>query len=410
MPKILKCGDILPSMFFPFIAPIFCFGESFFQYYLKKKWDMHTSLFLFFLFLGEVICGIILHLIFLCYNPNLSTKKTPKKHKNSKITLVPSNHDHLNRSNYFIILIPGFIYVTSSFLIFYNVAFFPYQISKATGIFLQILFSTFLCIQFLSYNYYQHNFWAFCIIIVGFVFTILVNSHLFLGELHCNHLTFNLILYFLSYCLFTTAEVIDKWLMETKFIPPHLLLLIEGFTGLTVSLCLICFLSTKQCDGVFLDWGFCNESFQKEQIESFYNFLVLFNEQNDLLLFLSIMICNALFKVFSKYTVYHYSPTHRTVSDLLSCFLTLVFIEFVYKLYGILLYEQIAYVIGFIIIVFGSLMYNEFIICGLFGLDENTKININIRKLNEEAILNKDLNAIESTQDINNSNFNSDDN
>ena len=80
--------------------------------------------------------------------------------------------------------------------------------------------------------------------------------------------------------------------------------------------------------------------------------------------------------VLERLTNFYYSPTQRSVSDTLSSLFWWIFSFFIpskdQKVPGFL----VGIVIGYIIIFFGSLLYNELIVLHFCGFSKNTKYEV----------------------------------
>ena len=69
---------------------------------------------------------------------------------------------------------------------------------------------------------------------------------------------------------------------------------------------------------------------------------------------------------------------------------------FVFKLKGEKISNIILYCLGYFIVLFGSLIYNEIIICNFFGFNKNTKKCLEERQDQESFLLKKTEKLIKS--------------
>lgn len=165
------------------------------------------------------------------------------------------------------------------------------------------------------------------------------------------------------YLLFSVKETIEKYLMEKKYYRPFFLLMIEGIFNSIISLILIKIFSTIKCQGLYLNLKLCNSKYY-EFVSSFTLFKD-FGTENVWWMYLFIIIPGGGLSSMTKLTNYHFSPIHRTVSDMLSTFLCLLFFETQTDL-GVS--NILLQLFGNVIIFFGLLTYNEFLIINIFGL------------------------------------------
>lgn len=391
MKRFINCGTLSLGMLFPFIAPVFCFIDSLCISALSKKWRKHTALRVFFLSLGQLLSGSILTIISLIVKSSGKLPKQPiniKNNKNrkvtgtiNKITFIPT-HRHKTIYHYYALCLPGLFYLLSMFSINFASEFFSYQITKLTAIIVQIIFASILCWLGLSLYFHKHHFWSFPSIIIGYIIVCSINYSFFIPDISKNiplHLTLN----FLAYLFFTIQEFIEKILMNKYFISPPTILLIEGAFNTIVMSLIIIILHFVPCNGYLVEWQYCDYS---NHIESFTYLTDLFNDSNNGWYFIGLMISSGGFNTMVKYTVYNYSPIHRCVSDLLSCIFSVLYFELPpngLSFTNLLTYQIIVMMIGYVIILFSCLVYNEFIILNFCGLSENTKKMILNRTKNE---------------------------
>ena len=95
-------------------------------------------------------------------------------------------------------------------------------------------------------------------------------------------------------------------------------------------------------------------------------------------------------QLLSLLALFYFSPTLIIITDLISPFL--LWISIVVIIEGLNNYEELLFQIGFLIILFSSLIYNGIIIFNFCGLNKNTKKFVNQR-------INKELEEIKKNQD-----------
>ena len=126
---------------------------------------------------------------------------------------------------------------------------------------------------------------------------------------------------------------------------------------------------------------------------------------------------NFVLQVLIFLVVYFFSPEVFAISDIISPFLS-----FIVGLFKDATSDKVSFYIftglGYLIIIFGSFLYNEIIICNFWGLDENTKHNIDSKAARDiEGYEKDDSNLISddlivqltNLEEVDNNNNNDDD-
>ena len=156
------------------------------------------------------------------------------------------------------------------------------------------------------------------------------------------------------------------------------ILFINGITGITLSIFLQIIFYFFKCNNIELfnqDFNFCDKE-KNKFITVLYNFKS-FNNFNGIIS-ISVIITNFFENIFIFLLIYSFSINHFGASFPMSSIL----LQFIQKTYSgdDLKYP---YIVGCLIIIFMSLVYNEFIILKFCGFDKNTKIEIRRRAILE---------------------------
>ena len=144
-------------------------------------------------------------------------------------------------------------------------------------------------------------------------------------------------------------------------------------------------------------------------INNFDDFFANFrNESFISVIYLILFFIFSLFlNVMTFLIVYYFSPTLLMVTDIISPMLKWIFNVFEDKsAYGAL--DIILNIIGYSIVLFFSLIYNEIIICNFFGLNKSTKKFLDREQREELALIIDNKNDNDDDNDDNNNNDNFD--
>lgn len=183
--------------------------------------------------------------------------------------------------------------------------------------------------------------------------------------------------------------------MDVKEVQPLKLLFYEGIIGFSLSVVLIFILAFIPCPDVLKGNNICQEYI--EDIRGMFNKI----DWLDGVFIMVWILCSIGYNLFSRYSNYYLTPTHRTISDTLSTFILWIYL----KIKGNIDNEEkgmefISTIIGYIILIFGCLFYNEIIILRFCNLDYYTKLEISkravINELEIEEIIEEDDNIIKS--------------
>lgn len=175
--------------------------------------------------------------------------------------------------------------------------------------------------------------------------------------------------------------------MEKNRLSPYKLLFFEGISGTIINLFALIPSYFIKCKNIF---GICNERLYDigETIEHM-------KEKEFWLFVLLLFVSSLCFNVFVRLSLHCFTPTHLNVSDALSSVMYWGYVK---------LFEQskdksdkfiISYIPlpGYVLIIIGTLIYNEILICYFCGFEYNTKKEISRRAENDV------MNTIERNQD-----------
>ena len=218
---------------------------------------------------------------------------------------------------------------------------------------LNILITSIFCYLFFKIKLYRHHYLSVILIVItGLVIDLILGN---LQYDFSNNLVF-VFLRLLRETLYSLTSVIDKYIMETKFVSVYELLLCHGIFHLILFILF-----------AIIDYNYFH-------IDDYEEYFSKFNTM-ELLVFFGVLITQFVLNLFVLMTNRDNTPCH-------------VFIIFVFgQLAYYIDFSRISLIVIFclIFILFFSLIFNEIIEINCFGLSINTKRNITLRA-NKENI------------------------
>ena len=245
--------------------------------------------------------------------------------------------------------------ILSIIVFFFNQLFFVLTIKvRSNTTILNILITSIFCYIFFKIKLYRHHYLSIILIVITGLVTDLILENLQYD------LSNNLGLFFirlLRETIYSLTSVIDKYIMETKFVSVYELLLYHGISHVILFILF-----------AIIDYNYFH-------IDDYEEYFSKFNTMELLVLF-GVLITQFGLNLYILITNRDNTPCH-------------VFIIFVFG--------QLAYYINFsgtsiivifclILILFFSLIFNEIIEINCFGLSINTKRNIRLRANKENVV------------------------
>ena len=245
--------------------------------------------------------------------------------------------------------------ILSIIVFFFNQLFFVLTIKvRSNTTILNILITSIFCYIFFKIKLYRHHYLSIILIVITGLVTDLILENLQYD------LSNNLGLFFirlLRETIYSLTSVIDKYIMETKFVSVYELLLYHGISHVILFILF-----------AIIDYNYFH-------IDDYEEYFSKFNTMELLVLF-GVLITQFGINLSILMTNRDNTPCH-------------VFIIFVFG--------QLAYYINFsgtsiivifclILILFFSLIFNEIIEINCFGLSINTKRNIRLRANKENVV------------------------
>ena len=237
------------------------------------------------------------------------------------------------------------------------------------------LFSIAFLNKFISkVQFEKHNIFAMLIILFGASLILIV--HFLVQRIIPNFFEALLItiLFMIVKVTAGTKELLDTYILQAKYASPFKLLFYQGLFGFIASLFCAFVFSDKKCF-YSKDFDFCTkEGF----IDSFKIFLNTINNIKTISYIILLCLMVLALNVFRMQTKVYLTIFHRVLSCITTAIVNWVLFVFFWKQnqYENSVIGRVFEMIGFIIILFGELVYAEVIICKFKGLSENTKKEI----------------------------------
>jgi hypothetical protein len=371
---------------FPFLCPIFCVIANYFIFLILKKENIKHKEFI----LSNAVCATYIGGGLLYFISSIGTKTEEKRNEeveNKQKERSPSSITYIfndglrkqNKSKIFgILIIMSIIIVLVEICALYS---FDNNVFEQR---LYILFSIALFSKIiLKDNIFKHQILSLFISFIGLI--LLFFPVLFV--IKTNDILANIFLFLTSvpYGLFF---VLIKDLTQHYYILPYLLLLYVGFFAIVmlfVGYAIYSLITRK-------DFSFIIECFDFSEVE---NGLKLF------FYFLGTFIFGSLLQAFSVLVIFYFSPTLLMVTDIISPMITWI-IHSIEESQEIK--TTIFRIFGYFVVLIGSLIYNEIVICNFCGFNTYTKKYLDKRQNEESTLLrktefeikNKELNQTQS--------------
>ena len=237
-----------------------------------------------------------------------------------------------------------------------EVALFTYTLKVKTNLYIwNILSTSIFCKYFFKIKLYKHHYLSIIVIILAGIIADLISENL------QSDITDNLLLFFIRIIreiIFSTHEIINKYLMEDKFCSVYELSLYSG-----VSIVII--------------MGIISIFEPYHKLDNFQEYSDNFNI-SELFVIFGVIFSHFGYILSTLFTNKNNTPCHT--------FIIVVFGQLVNNIN--FTENSIPIVICLIFILFISLIFNEIIEINCFGLSENTRRNI-INRANNEDLINK---------------------
>jgi len=217
----------------------------------------------------------------------------------------------------------------------------------------------------LKSEFFNHQILSLCISIIGIILLVIPKD--FDLKVEKSDIIFNILVFF-STSISSFILVMVKFLTHKYFLSPYFILLYIGFFSFIIFLL------------AFISYYLLNNFDEFKE-----NFI---NENSISIIYIILdIIFYLILNVLSYLVIYFFSPTLLMVTDIINPIIQWIFSLFKNK---ITILDVILYSIGYSLVFFSSLIYNEIIIYNFFGLNSKTKKYLEEKQREELSIIDND--------------------
>ena len=364
--KLFSFAKLNKYFIFPFLSPIFCFLGNFFLELIYNDEGINNKEFLIAIITSlSYIGGGILYFISWIRTRTEESRDEALEHLERKernpssIRYIYNDGLKKNKLHIFFILL-----IMSILLVFSTVASI-YALEK--NVFEERLYFLFFIPLFskiiLKLDIFSHQILSLLIAFIGLIL-LFIPVILIIEK---DDILIN-ILIFVSSIGFSLVLVLCRLLTQNYYMSPYLCILFIGIYSTLITLIGYIIYSLIKYHSL----SYIIDTFNFKNIELDGTMLGLY-------CFLSLFFASIL-QILSILVIYYFSPTLFAVTDIISPFLSWI----VYCIQNGESGRNIAFnCIGYFVVFFSSLIYNEIIICNFYGLNENVKKCIEERQKEE---------------------------
>ena len=349
-----------------------------FKLLFAEKFINHPMLISAIMFIGEILAGIYQFII----NANSETKEKKDNLRvyqntllNTKGAIVDKPQDYsITRKKVFLLVLLSSVidflcYTATSYLCSFPVIEL-YNIHTEMRI-TPIFFMSILSWKSLHIEIFKHH--TIVIIIVGIGFITISVNRLISYSTDVFPLQY-LILFFLIHSIYSIKQINDKYIIDKLYMSPYVLLFYQGIIGFAICLVILGLFSIIHAiDDTFLSSNLTY--FENDTFSQVWDVFHL-NAINGYLILLTITgtFVNIIFMLIKKF----FSPTHRSIADSLNAFSTWAYLFCFSNTEWTIQWDwlKLLDIFGYLVIIIGSLMYNELLIVHVSNLVQDIIENI----------------------------------
>lgn len=250
-----------------------------------------------------------------------------------------------------------------------------------------IFFICLLAFIFLKLKMHRHQNFAICLIFLGFI--IIIIPSIIKNKNNVGVMDF--VAFILVHLFYSLKQIIDSFLINSFEISPYYLLGMQGVMGIGITLFVTIFCCFITCGHPKI----CKEG---SKYETFYG-LIVPDISSDLqfkyhLWTIIFLIVSGLMNVILMVVKAIYTPNHRSICDGLNALFVWLFSlingnkELYDSDFGL---SSFANLIGFSIILFGTLVFNETIVFSICNMNKEVKSEIYRREKAELNLIQQDM-------------------
>ena len=309
-----------------------------------------------YLFLGQSFC-LLIYLSYKCIKRKKNRVSEYRQLRRKCSSTLPTVYSKLG---IFSFSIPGILYIFSTYLMFIGLALSAvsvYQIIRCIITVPVLIFS----LIFLKRKFFKHHILGVSCITIG-ALAVMIDSILERSSSSSDPIVGSVVL-IVSQIIAGAVLVYEEYLMEKIYVEPIEAVGVEGFVGLCVSSVILVVLNFIPCS----DRDFCYGGKVENTLEVMTDIV---DNWGLLVLVISTVVVIAVLYWSGIYTTRYASALARATMDSAR-----IVVVWVFSL--IVGWESFLWVelVGFIIVIFGTLVYNEIIILPIFGLKESVEMH-----------------------------------
>ena len=347
---------------FPFLCPIFCTISNYFYVHADKS-KVTNNIFICITIFYQLpyIVGGLIYFVSYFKQKKIKINENNKEKSDKEIEYIYNEKTIKINTKKILLLI-----LLISILFLFN-EFFGYLYIKQNMLIIRLYYIFFIPIFskfILKENIYKHQYLSYIISIIGIILIIIASYLDFESEDKLSNI-FKIV----KGCIYSLIFVLIKYLNEIYYISPFKTSLLFGIIALLlISLFFIIYSLIK-----YQDLSYFNDCFDFSKVE---------DKAKVIIYFILAFIFDTCLKIFVLLSLIYFSPILLLITNILIPILSWIE-ELIEK--GQSMPTVIIYPIGYTIILFATLMYNEIIILNFCGLNKNTKKFVEQRQ-NKESI------------------------
>ena len=363
----------------PFLCPIFYTISIYFRLLIKDSKVITKIVFLdtIFIDLAYILTGLFYFIPYFNINLNKNNISYLNIQRNNPEVIYHDNKIQNDKNNTFKIIMLIILLILQAVIVD-----FLYNFVDGKNVFEERIYYIFLFPLFskiiLKENLYKHQYFSLIISICGIIF-LFIPVYLVLSREDIVPNIFNIIIVI----LYSIYLVIYKYMIEKYYISPLKISLIIGINILAF-------------DGiVYIIYSLILYN----DLSYFNNFLDFSQDENKIKISIYIILSFLFFVIFRFFlliSLFYFSPTLLIITDIISPFILRI-LNLIIN--GGSIPDDILYPIGYLIIFFSSLIYNEIIIFNFCAFNKNTKKFVNVRLYKELDMIKIDQEELLSNKD-----------
>ena len=384
MKKYIDFGMFSYYSFCPLILPIFCyFNFIFYMSVFQKGYYYKGKILVNFIEKNHIlICSIIENISLMLsgvleYISSVRLKNVliSENHKDNTYLIYDYEKKLRSSKTYYIL-----IFISAFLTCLFNITVYPISDSQyflntnnltLALRFIQLISTALLCFYMINFKFSRHHYVGLICVLIGSTFE-------YVFDLNKKFFTFSDFIYITSYVLFSLGQVIEKIIIESKFISPFKLLFYKGICCTIINIILYLISTLIPCKNNFLKNYYCTS----KNVETI-NIIKIFKDVSSIFTIILYLFVTLILNLLAILTNYYFNPNYRVVSD---TFTDVINYFYIFTVFGENFYKWYIFVGNFILI-FGILIFNEIIVLNFCDISKDTKYEIDKRGYLENFLI-----------------------